>query len=62
MKAALQHHRLSEASHIYLDVWERNANAIALYKRFGFDVIRQKRFVFPSGAMGDADLIMVRKS
>jgi diamine N-acetyltransferase len=62
MKAALQHHRLSEASHVYLDVWERNASAIALYKRFGFDVIGHKRFVLPSGAVGDADLIMVRRS
>jgi ribosomal protein S18 acetylase RimI-like enzyme len=62
MKTAFQHTWLAQASHVYLDVWEHNVDAIALYKRFGFNVIGRKRFVFPSGAQGDCDLIMARKS
>lgn len=62
MKSALEHTRLARAAHVYLDVWERNVDAIALYKRFDFNVVGQKPFVFPSGAQGDCDLIMSRKS
>lgn len=58
IKAAFRHTRLSQASHVYLEVWEHNVDAIALYKRFCFNVIGQKCFVFPSGAQGDADFMM----
>jgi diamine N-acetyltransferase len=62
VKRAFQQSRLARASNVYLEVWERNVNAIAFYKRFGFNVIDRKRFAFPSGSQGDWDFIMARKS
>ncbi|MCR9277306.1 MAG: GNAT family N-acetyltransferase [Pseudomonadaceae bacterium] len=45
---------------LYLDVWEKNAGAIALYRSRGFRVVGRKRFVVDSGAPTDDDLIMRR--
>lgn len=60
MDAALAHPLLKRAEYIYLDVWERNNGAQRLYKRYGFEVIGQRRFILPSGLEGDFDYIMVR--
>lgn len=45
---------------VFLDVWEKNLGAIRFYERVGFRVVGERRFVFPSGALGDLDLIMMR--
>ncbi len=61
MDAALAHPLLKEAEYIYLDVWEHNSGAQRLYKRYGFEVIGERRFTLPSGLEGDFDYIMVRQ-
>lgn len=62
MEAALAHQRLAGAKKIYLDVWEHNGGAQALYRQYGFEVADEKRFVFASGTEGGIDLVMVRNS
>lgn len=59
--AALEHPRLRNAPAIYLDVWEQNHRARALYERYGFAVVGSRKFVLASGEAGDSDLIMVRR-
>jgi ribosomal protein S18 acetylase RimI-like enzyme len=61
MEAALAHPQLKEARSIYLDVWERNHEALRFYRRYGFDVVGAHRFEVASGAPTDLDLIMVRR-
>lgn len=58
--AALEHPRLRNAPAIYLDVWEQNRRARALYERYGFAVVGSRKFVLASGEADDSDLIMVR--
>jgi len=62
MDAAFAHPRLKAARNVYLDVWERNDGAQALYRRYGFDVVGTRRFEVASGIPADLDLIMVRRS
>ena len=62
MEAALAHPRLLQAENIYLDVWERNQGARRFYERYGFTVIGAHRLELASGAAGDPDLVMVRRS
>lgn len=59
--AALEHPRLRNAPAIYLDVWEHNHRARALYERYGFTVVGSRKFILASGEAGDSDLIMVRR-
>jgi diamine N-acetyltransferase len=61
LQAALEHPALKNAEHIYLDVWEHNHGAQRLYKRHGFAVIGQRKFMVASGAETSFDLIMVRQ-
>lgn len=61
MDAALDHEELRSAANVYLDVWERNAPARALYARYGFAVIGAHKLALASGPSQDDDLIMVRK-
>lgn len=61
MQAALEHPLLKQARYIYLTVWEHNPGAQRLYNRFGFKVVDQRRFIMPSGAIGDFDYIMMRE-
>lgn len=62
LAAALEHPLLKEATYVYLEVWERNIKAQRLYKRYGFEVVDQHRFILPSGAEADFDYIMVRRA
>lgn len=61
MEAALEHPRLKNAKCIFLDVWEHNHGAQRFYKRYGFEVIGNRRFQVVSGAETSLDLIMVRR-
>lgn len=45
---------------LYLDVWEKNDGAIALYRSRGFRVVGRRTFEVESGAPTDDDLIMRR--
>jgi ribosomal protein S18 acetylase RimI-like enzyme len=60
MDAALAHPVLRAAKNVYLDVWERNAAARALYERYGFAVVGAHKLALASGESQDDDLIMVR--
>jgi ribosomal protein S18 acetylase RimI-like enzyme len=62
MDAALNHPKLKTAPNIYLDVWEHNAKARKLYRRYGFEEIGENSFAVASGTQTDRDLIMVRRS
>jgi ribosomal protein S18 acetylase RimI-like enzyme len=59
LEAALSHPELYGRT-IRLDVWERNEAAQRFYRKFGFQVVGAKPFVFASGKAGDDDLVMVR--
>jgi GNAT superfamily N-acetyltransferase len=61
LQAALAHARIGAARSLYLDVWERNADARRFYERHGFRVIGAHRPAFASGPAADPDLIMVRR-
>lgn len=45
---------------LYLDVWEKNNGALALYRSRGFRVVGRRKFEVESGAPTDDDLIMRR--
>lgn len=59
MEAALRHERFMRARRIYLDVWDENARAIALYARFGFKAVGRRDFVVDGRVVG-SDLVMMR--
>ena len=59
MEAALE--AMKGIGDIYLDVWEHNAGAQRLYRRFGFEMIGTRAFEVASGAETSLDLIMVRR-
>ena len=61
MDAALAHPQLAAARDVYLDVWDRNLGARALYKRYDFNVVGAHKMALSSGESQDDDLIMVRK-
>lgn len=58
MEAAFRHERFARARHIYLDVWDENARAIALYTRFGFKPAGRRDVVIDGRVVG-SDLVMV---
>jgi ribosomal protein S18 acetylase RimI-like enzyme len=58
MNAALQHPRLADASRIFLQVWERNEQAIGLYESLGFRTVGKTTFTIGSGEVAE-DLVMV---
>lgn len=62
MDAAFAHPQLRRACSVYLDVWERNHDALRFYRRYGFEVTGSHRFAVESGAPTDLDLILVRRS
>lgn len=62
MEAALEHPLLKDAGYVYLEVWEYNLGAQRFYRRYGFEVVDQRRFIFPSGAEADLEFIMVRRA
>jgi len=56
MKAVLSTAAHTKSDHVWLGVWERNQKAIAFYRKFGFDVIGEHRFVL--GREPQRDLVM----
>lgn len=60
MEAALADRSMVGAPTIYLDVWEENRAARALYERFGFKIVGAHRPLYASGPSEDEDLIMMR--
>jgi GNAT superfamily N-acetyltransferase len=60
MSAALTHPAMDGVQRLYLDVWEKNSDAIRLYERFGFRVVGSRRFEVASGEETNLDLIMMR--
>jgi ribosomal protein S18 acetylase RimI-like enzyme len=59
LEAALAHERFRRAPRIYLDVWEQNTRAIALYRKCGFCPAGRRDFVVDGRVLG-SDLVMVR--
>lgn len=59
LEAALRHERFVRARRIYLDVWDENARAIALYARFGFKAAGRRDFIVDGRVVG-SDLVMMR--
>jgi len=60
LEAALGDPELARAPRVFLQVWEQNARAVALYKRAGFRRVGTTRFTV--GAESLEDLVMVRVS
>jgi ribosomal protein S18 acetylase RimI-like enzyme len=58
VRAALSHPRLQAAPRVYLQVWERNRNAVALYESFGFRTVGTTRVVIGASEVGE-DLVLV---
>lgn len=58
MDAALAHDRFKRARNVWLDVWDENARAIALYTRYGFAPAGRRDFVVDGRVVG-SDLVMV---
>lgn len=44
----------------WLEVWTENPGAIRFYRRNGFEAVRERAFVSPTGIDGTPDLIMRR--
>jgi ribosomal protein S18 acetylase RimI-like enzyme len=61
MDAAFAHERFRRARNVWLDVWDENARAIALYTRFGFKPAGRRDFVVDGRVVG-TDLVMLRKA
>ena len=58
MNAALEHSHMQNAPRIFLDVWEHNHGAQRFYKRYGFQIVGERKFEVASGEETSADLIM----
>jgi diamine N-acetyltransferase len=56
MDAALSHPRLAAATRVFLQVWEENRKAVALYESLGFRTVGTTRFTI--GAAVAEDLVM----
>jgi diamine N-acetyltransferase len=59
MAAVLSAAARARSDHVWLGVWERNSRAIAFYRKFGFEVIGEHRFVL--GRDPQRDLVMARR-
>jgi diamine N-acetyltransferase len=57
VQAALSHPRLRRAPRVYLQVWDRNRRAVALYESFGFRTVGTTRVTIGSNEVGE-DLVM----
>jgi ribosomal protein S18 acetylase RimI-like enzyme len=61
MNAALSHPRLARATRIFLQVWEKNENAVGLYESLGFRTVGTTKFTIGSGEIAE-DLVMLYKN
>lgn len=59
MAAVLAAAAEAKSTELWLGVWERNPRAIAFYRKFGFEVIGEHRFVL--GRDPQRDLVMARR-
>jgi len=60
MDAAFAHERFRHAPNVWLDVWDENTRAIALYAGYGFKPTGRRDFVVDGKIVG-SDLVMVRQ-
>ena len=58
MNAALAHPRLQDAARVFLQVWEKNENAVGLYESLGFHKVGTTRFTIGRGDVLE-DLVLV---
>jgi ribosomal protein S18 acetylase RimI-like enzyme len=58
VRTALSHPRLRGATQVYLEVWEENPAALALYESFGFCAVGTTQVTVGSRYVGE-DLVMV---
>jgi diamine N-acetyltransferase len=56
MNAVLSTAAEKKTDHVWLGVWERNPRAMAFYRKFGFEVVGEQRFVL--GRQPQRDLLM----
>lgn len=59
LDAAFAQERFAKARNIYLDVWDENARAVALYTRYGFGAVGRRDFVVGARTIG-SDVVMMR--
>ena len=59
MEAAFRHRRLREARNVYIDVWPQNERALALYRKYGFEIVGECA-VMVGGEPAGRDLILMR--
>jgi diamine N-acetyltransferase len=62
IEAAFDLPAMRAAPQVFLDVWDKNHRARALYERLGFKSIGRRPFVSASGRATGADIIMVRRA
>jgi diamine N-acetyltransferase len=60
MQSALADPRLAHAPRVFLQVWERNTGAVALYESLGFHVVGRTRFTIGGGEVVE-DLVMTQR-
>ncbi|MCR9257623.1 MAG: GNAT family N-acetyltransferase [Alphaproteobacteria bacterium] len=60
MTAALAHPSLQDAPALWLDVWEENDRAVALYESLGFERVGTTEFIADGVVVGE-DLVMRRE-
>lgn len=59
MEAVLRTAREHESDIVWLGVWERNARAIAFYRKEGFETVGEQDFIL--GSSRQRDFVMVRR-
>ncbi len=59
MDMAFAHKRFKDAENIYVDVWDENERAVALYKKYGFKIVGQCEVTAGGKRLG-YDLVMMR--
>lgn len=62
MNAALAHPRLVEANRIFLQVWEENRTAVALYESLGFRTVGRTTFAIGSGEIVEDDVMLLDRA
>jgi ribosomal protein S18 acetylase RimI-like enzyme len=58
LRAALRHPRLARAPRVYLQVWERNEPAVALYRSAGFRPVGRTRFRVGAAVLEDVVMLL----
>jgi ribosomal protein S18 acetylase RimI-like enzyme len=59
LDAALADPAMAAAPNVYLEVWDKNVNAIALYEKYGFEPVGRAEFT--AGGKQHHNIVMVRR-